>query len=170
MNGRRLRELAISAHRTARDLDHAMGELLHAAAAEWKERAPGRRIEDLAGQLDVSGSDLYRVFRGDKRLTGRLLLAPPELLAAVVRELRVYVLLASGADVEASVRMGNADLVVALADLQAHDTRASIDGALTPSECRAGLELCRAVRGEIEKRERLYERGLAERGVSEVPT
>lgn len=167
MNGRRVRELlsssAIASSRVERD--RIIGELFHTAAAEWKDAAPGRKLEDLETALDLAHSDLYRVFRGDKQLGGRLLLAPPDLIAMFLRELRVYALLASGERVEGDVRGGNADLVIALADLQAHDSRSSVDDELSPEECRRGLALCDAAHAELERRRRLYERGLGERGV-----
>lgn len=168
MNGRRVRELLRSHPSIAtatRELDRLFGELLHAAASEWKDAQGGRELQQLEGALDVSHSDLARIWRGEKKLGGRIFRLPPELLALFLRELRVFQLLASGEVVEANVRGGNADLVIALADLQAHDSRSSADDELTPDECRRGLELCDAAQAEIERRRRLYERGLGERGV-----
>lgn len=167
MNGRRIREL-LSSHpalTTARELDRLLGELFHAAACEWKDAQKGRELQQLETVLDLAHSDLARVFRGEKKLGGRLFRAPPELLAIFLRELRVYQLLASGTRVDADVRGGNADLVIALADMQAHDSRSSADDELSPDECRRGLELCDAAQAELDRRRRLYERGLGERGV-----
>jgi hypothetical protein len=173
VNGRRIAEQLLSAQRrdgassvAPRELDRMIGELFRAAAHEWKAAGEGRLLEHLERALDVCHTDLDRIFKGEKKLGGRLFLAPAELLAIFLRELRIAQLLLSGEHVEADVRGGNAQLVIALADLQAHDTRASADQQLTPDECKAGLTLIRAARAELERRERAYERGLAERGVA----